>query len=343
MNDTTCTTESTKPTPSYDYALESRMRRSPVWKRNEELCRKVLNEIAPRWESDFGGDLRPAWNKIWKRLVKELNECEPFITFIMDKCTSTQDPFVVVDLCSGFGILSMLLSELLPASKVSKIVLLDKSFPLTDVEIVPGRHITIDHLVHRQWPIPLHFRKVDIKKSRELRQLQKYNIFGNYPVLLVGVHLCKALSVHAIRLYHSLQQQENGTIGLLLKPCCLPGKRSLYVSKKEPIEYKFQNGYSFQPRSLYFQQSDTIDNDSGSNADESDDEHSIEEPNKSAEAETDRDEEGGHKKSSNKRFSAWVDHLRQGCLQPTCRCYVKTVGIQEYYFQNQFLFCETIK
>ena len=71
------------------------------------------------------------WNRLMKdKVVKELIECAPVVAACRDYVDAHTKPVTVVDLCSGKGYLAMLLSELLPKDKVSRIVLVDKAWPL---------------------------------------------------------------------------------------------------------------------------------------------------------------------------------------------------------------------
>lgn len=236
--------------------IKNHLKKLSVWERNPKLCETVLQKILPKWRQELSSEeeLNNPWTKIRKRIVKELNESEPFIEAVQNMVENDSDnatcTYTIVDLCSGFGIFSMLLSELLPKDRVDKIWLLDKQFP-SDWNKVGSLHISIQHFTRKEWRIPLRIRKVDLKSGREVKQLHKY-VFGDATtkVIIVGIHLCKSLSVRAIQLYHSCPN----AVALLLKPCCLPGKRNLYApiaGKMRPITYDFANGYSCRLLDLY--------------------------------------------------------------------------------------------
>lgn len=65
-----------------------------------------------------------------KRLLKEVNESIPVIERVLTHITllSENCKVTIFDLCSGFGFLSMFLSELLPPEKVHRIILIDKQW-----------------------------------------------------------------------------------------------------------------------------------------------------------------------------------------------------------------------
>ena len=71
-----------------------------------------------------------------QRLVKELLESLHVIAHVEHhvktdlSADNHPEPITILDLCSGFGYLSMFLSELLPAQRVDRIILLDKAWPM---------------------------------------------------------------------------------------------------------------------------------------------------------------------------------------------------------------------
>ena len=349
--------------------LIEELQQTSVWERNNKLCLVLINEILPKWQRRYNhntycssnrnsnrnikNDLS-SWKKIKKRIVKEFNECEPFITYVLNKIqqdvkdiemsnksnenhenNKNMYQYQIVDLCSGFGIQSMLLSELLNDYKeyiTAEIWLLDKAFPLvtrkqnsdnnnnnkkTNSNTNSNHHISTNHITQYEdsWPIPLYIRKIDIKKSREIQQLFKYvffdndtnnanntednanananvnvntNVNTNVNIILIGVHLCKSLSIHAIHLYEKLLSKHDAAAAaasatttttnitttttttttnthtttssccLLLKPCCIPGNPYNMNRNRNIQEYKynFQNGYSFELLDVYYDDDD---------------------------------------------------------------------------------------
>eukprot|EP00957_Ditylum_brightwellii_P195597 14903795-Ditylum_brightwellii.AAC.1 len=89
-----------------------------------------------------------------------------------------REKITIVDLASGKGYLSMLLSEMLPPEKVERFVCIDKAWPMhneTSDDFKPSQ-ISREHLAKpyfETWPIPIHTSKQDLKAGRVKRQLQK--------------------------------------------------------------------------------------------------------------------------------------------------------------------------
>lgn len=173
---------------------------------------------------------KKTWLRFFKdeRVLKELNEVAPIVDRLLTTLTSMapnveqNGKVTILDLCSGFGFLSMLLSEMLSPDEVDSIILVDKRctyragtgerslqrratlfnatfqflnfiFPtfffLSSffrsaqlLHLGPQRGETrkdstqqsTEHVTQREWPIPLFTRKVNIKKSREQKQLTEY-------------------------------------------------------------------------------------------------------------------------------------------------------------------------
>ena len=63
---------------------------------------------------------------------------------VLELVQNTQLPegekFTIIDLCSGFGFMSMFLAEMLPAEKVDRIVLVDKMWPMRNQVLRPFPH-----------------------------------------------------------------------------------------------------------------------------------------------------------------------------------------------------------
>jgi hypothetical protein len=82
-----------------------------------------------RWRRRYRGNPR-LWRSVFKaeRVVKEIAEAAPVLEAARQVVAAAApgERFTVVDLCSGKGILSMVLSELLPPERVERCVLVDK-------------------------------------------------------------------------------------------------------------------------------------------------------------------------------------------------------------------------
>ena len=180
-------------------------------------------EIACSWRVRFW-ERKALWGRIrrGRRLAKELAEVAPVLQWVLNEVDAlTLVPgaprLVILDLCSGFGYLAMFLSELLPASKVERIVLVDKMWAPQNVA-PQSHHIPPDHILDPGWPIPLTTSRVDLKTPSDRRSLVKHFLSNGSPAMLLGVHLCGTLSLRCIELFNDAP-----TFGYLaLKPCCLP-------------------------------------------------------------------------------------------------------------------------
>jgi hypothetical protein len=125
--------------------MEAEMRASIIYDTYTEVCEEALLVIR-RWGIAYAS--RPdIWARITKskdghvtRVVKEFIEAAPIIQRARDSLAAAGagagveggkgeggkgDKVTVVDLCSGFGFMGMFLSELLPAPRVSRVLLID--------------------------------------------------------------------------------------------------------------------------------------------------------------------------------------------------------------------------
>merc|ERR1712061_299185 len=69
------------------------------------------------------------------------------------------------------------------------------------------------------WPFELTYRKYDLKSSSGQRQMQRHvTSVAPGPTILLGVHLCGLLSLHAVQFFNDHPK----CTFLALKPCCLP-------------------------------------------------------------------------------------------------------------------------
>jgi hypothetical protein len=220
--------------------LATELQKDPLYKEYPDIF-----DAAPvcimNWRRRYRGD--PAlWNRVFKkeRVMKEFIEAVPIIDAVQrlvinndeSKSSTSSSPqkFTIVDLASGRGYLSMLLSELLPPDKVEKFVLIDKAWPMHNTTPKPS-HISWNHIYgnladdnedapryYDTWPIPLTTSKQDLKHTNQRRNVEE-RFFRDGPVILLAVHLCGTLSLKAVDFFN-----QNPNIQFFcLKPCCLPG------------------------------------------------------------------------------------------------------------------------
>ena len=205
---------------------------SKFYEEKQALLDRVI-EILISWKLRFADD--PAvctriFKRRGKRLLKELEESILVIERTMkavDQIEIDREKKVtIIDLCSGFGYTSMLLSELLPPAKVCRIVLIDKDFPhhsqahnySGDVSV--EKHINWTHLLHPDWPVTLIPRKNNIKKTKREFDFIARNYLNESPVFILAIHLCGTLSLRACDLFNKYPS----VTMIVLKPCCLPSQ-----------------------------------------------------------------------------------------------------------------------
>jgi hypothetical protein len=157
------------------------------------------------------------------RLLKEVQEALPMLHWAKVHLASLPNHtgrITLVDLCSGFGYLSMLLAEALPQDRLDKILLVDRAWPLAS-EPPRDHHISAHHL-HADigWRVPLIPVRCNINKKSERGKLDAIFSSAPGPVFIFGVHLCGALSIRAVELFNAHPQ----ATFFALKPCCLPNK-----------------------------------------------------------------------------------------------------------------------
>lgn len=164
------------------------------------------------------------------KVLKEFNEAAPvlvrLLSWVAESKAAGHGPIDIIDLCSGFGFLSMFAAELLPPESVNCIYLVDHSWANRGVE--PGQdsnHISSDHIYRGDWPISLLTLKLDICKGADVRGLARHVISDPRPTIICGIHLCGTLSLRACQLFNDSVASGCGVIGLMLAPCCLPHRQ----------------------------------------------------------------------------------------------------------------------
>ena len=128
-----------------------------------------------QWRKRYRGNPL-LWKRIFKkeRVIKELIESAPIIEMVKKVVESSRDgseKFTIIELCSGKGYLSMFLSEILPADKVERCVLVDKAWAIAskDTTELKPHHMNWDHIYginpmtdesyFTTWPINLYTSK----------------------------------------------------------------------------------------------------------------------------------------------------------------------------------------
>lgn len=218
--------------------LAGALRQQPISTLYPELTEEYIG-VLTRWKDRFS----PAvWTRMTKhgtdrtpRCVKEMNECAPVVVAVRDalkrraSAETAPPPATIVDLCSGFGFLGMILSEVLQPEAVERIHLVDQMWPMGNATESGPTQITWEHIRAPGWPIPLRTRKTNLKKGAEMRQLEKYVIgSASGSVIVAGVHLCGTLAIKAIELFN---RRRDKIAMICLKPCCLPGR--IHAAREE--------------------------------------------------------------------------------------------------------------
>lgn len=220
----------------------------------------LASRAVTRWRQRFRGNIQ-LWRKLFKgdRVVKEIIEGAPVldatINIVENLPEGNEEKFTLIDLASGRGYISMILSEVLPPHKVEKIYLIDKAWPLSGTVDALPHQISWEHLYGTRpeeqgggcyfatWPIPLHTSKQDLKQRCTRRQLRRA-IFDKCqgPVLILAVHLCGTLSLRAVEMFNDYPEKVKY---LALKPCCLPP--IVHVKKKQIFSV---GGHSFSAKDV---------------------------------------------------------------------------------------------
>ena len=185
----------------------------------------LASRAVTQWRQRFRGNIQ-LWRKLFKgeRVVKEIIEGAPVldatINIVENLPEGNEEKFTLIDLASGRGYISMILSEVLPPHKVEKIYLIDKAWPLSGTVDALPHQISWEHLYgnrpeeqgggcyFKTWPIPLHTSKQDLKQRCTRRQLRRA-IFDKCqgPVLILAVHLCGTLSLRAVEMFNDYPEK----------------------------------------------------------------------------------------------------------------------------------------
>lgn len=299
-----------------------------------ERCRPIVQ----LWHDTFSESEPKIWKKMKRGIPKELNEIAFILDEMINMCNAcSKEGITIIDMCSGFGFLSMFLSHLLPSQKVGRIIPIDILFLAhnankTEIDDTTAHHLPTKHLTSDIHPIPIRPRKANIKKGRELKQVSKYCISSSpSDVVILGVHLCKSLSVHTTKLFTMNSRSSR----LYLKPCCLVGRRDL--QRRNPPFWSFENMNEqggFGVKTLYCEE--IYPEDKLSQQEVQQKLETLEPLNESKE---DNDNSDNHKVTNHVLFTKWCKLLRDAAKSAeNVDATIKTIKVQENHFQNQLIY-----
>jgi hypothetical protein len=123
--------------------------------------------------------------------------------------SNEDDSIRFVELCSGKGFLSVLLSFEYPRARID-MVDISETIDLTHLRAKEANHIT--------------FHRLDLKSESMCQIIDGACANGEF-VFLVGVHLCGDLARMSIELFRRAYLTNRNHTALVLSPCCLPQRR----------------------------------------------------------------------------------------------------------------------
>ena len=203
---------------------------------HEERLRIVTKGVASilrHWGDKWAK--QPEWQTLLnkKSLLHEVEESIVALSFFSEWLETSygrgnehdKNELVLVDVCCGKGILSMLASYLFQgSSRLSSIIMLDRQ---TDIN---WNHIAASnkHAKKENRPTIQTWGGCNLNEIDDIiNSLEKYNPEGNVQYALIGIHLCKLLSPSCAGLANTLGHDKCPFI--CLAPCCLP--RAVLQSK----------------------------------------------------------------------------------------------------------------
>ena len=143
--------------------LKERLDENPLSKDYPDIFEKAPDCFV-KWRQRFSTSNPRLWKRLFDtdRVLKEFFEAVPVLDAVyrmidtdtrlrQEEQEHEQDPtkppqtYTIIDLCSGKGYLGMILSEILPPSKVFRIVLMDKAWPMRNAPM-ESQHINWDHI-----------------------------------------------------------------------------------------------------------------------------------------------------------------------------------------------------
>jgi hypothetical protein len=149
---------STASDAEFKQILRERLEANPLAQDYPEIFAKAPDCFL-KWRRRFATTNPSLWRRLFHvdRVLKEFTEAVPVLDAV-SKLIETdtrlreavgghqqQQQYTIIDLCSGKGYLGMILSEILPPSKVFRIVLMDKAWPMRNAAVKP-QHINWEHI-----------------------------------------------------------------------------------------------------------------------------------------------------------------------------------------------------
>ena len=142
--------------------IMERLNEDPISKQYPKLFNLIPN-IFLKWRKRYSVTNPKLWKRLFDldRVIKEFIEACPVIDSVLTTIENEkhQDDeeseekkqkqcYTIIDLCSGKGYLGMILSEMLPPSKIFRIVLMDIAWPMRNVPNAKSKpqHINWDHI-----------------------------------------------------------------------------------------------------------------------------------------------------------------------------------------------------
>ena len=154
--------------------LRTELRSDPLYPTYTEIF-----DVAPacilEWRRRFQHDHPEIWRRLFDKdkIIKEFVEAAPVLDAVIRYVNDSSDvdgsggdddndhdsedhknasssssfpSYTIIDLACGKGYLSMILSEILPPTKINRIVLMDKAWPMRNQPVDPQRHINWEHI-----------------------------------------------------------------------------------------------------------------------------------------------------------------------------------------------------
>jgi len=212
-------------------------------------CAERVGDILEEWMGHFEKkEVRKFFTT--RSLPQEVLESLTILEIVAGIVEKTDEPLTFIDLCCGRGFLSCLLSFFFTDLN------LEHTICATDIRV--GRQTKRSSEVSTA-----HFEYLSKFSTMKLtcagfdihtNEFQKYIEDQPGRVVLLGIHLCKKLSLRAVDLFHSTNADT-----LILAPCCIPStKKRTFISSgcvgvcRECMSER-KDKHEFWDQSLFFQ------------------------------------------------------------------------------------------